>query len=145
MDYLARREHSFFELLQKLTRRFPEEAESRLRMIIQQLADEGLQSDLRFVESYVYFRRQRGFGPAHIRSSLRTRGVTDSLVNQVLFEDDDAWLHGAKALVAARLPHEQTALLFGSREHQKLHRLLQSRGFSSATIRQVLDPLLEHV
>ena len=67
MDFLARREHSFFELSQKLIKKFPDTAPEQLTAIIKTLQDENLQSDDRFAESYVRYRRSRGFGFLHIK------------------------------------------------------------------------------
>ncbi|OED45060.1 hypothetical protein ACH42_05905 [Endozoicomonas sp. (ex Bugula neritina AB1)] len=88
MDLLARREHSFAELTRKLAQRFSEqvvfEQLSRLR-------DEKLQSDERFVESYVYSRQQKGYGPMRIRSDLLQNGLASDLISEYVIDDDDCW------------------------------------------------------
>ena len=51
MNLLARREHSFIELIEKLSRRFPDRdfLSSSLRV----LTEQNLQSDERFAESFI--------------------------------------------------------------------------------------------
>lgn len=142
MDYLARREHSRHELVLKLTRKFPDAAPVEFDVVLDQLSREGLQSDERFVESYVRYRRGKGFGPFHIRAALQQRGVADTIVSRFLFEDDDSWDDIARGLIGNRFGSLSSAIEFGSKLHQRIHRLLQSRGFSPHTIRKIIDPLL---
>ena len=61
MDYLARREQSFYELTQKLNKKFPESDSDLLVEVLDILKAENLQSDDRFTESYVRYRKSRGF------------------------------------------------------------------------------------
>ena len=72
MGLLARREHSDLELQQKLSYRFPDEAE-RVRVEVEQLTAEGLQSNTRLAESVIRTRISRGQGPfkiIHVLSCL---------------------------------------------------------------------------
>ena len=57
MDLLARREHSFFELKQKLLIKYPELNPSNLDLALNQLQCENLISDERFTESYIRYRK----------------------------------------------------------------------------------------
>ena len=137
MDLLARREHSFSELRLKLRRRFGEETPDEiLEEAIQRLADEGLQSDLRFAESYLRLRIGAGFGPQRIRLELRERGIDDAMVNQVMAQCDEDWLARASAVYEKKFGH---TLAEGPRELAKRQRFLHYRGFNPELIRQVLD------
>jgi SOS response regulatory protein OraA/RecX len=71
MDCLARREHSFYELQQKLTKKFPDTDPELLHTIADKLRVEGLQSDARFAESYVRYRKSRGFAETPCRRRQR--------------------------------------------------------------------------
>jgi regulatory protein len=138
MDSLARREHSYVELQRKLRLKYPDAPHDEIDLQLGRLRDQGLQSDARFVESYVRYRKSRGFAYLHIRSDLLGRGVSESLIERNLFEDDDDWLPMAEALVEKKLLGESD-LSFGSKPHLKLLRFLESRGFPPRVTRRALD------
>jgi regulatory protein len=144
MDFLARREHSFHELQHKLHRKFPDSPAAQLDDVLQCLADEGLQSDDRFTESWVRYRQGRGFGYHHIRSDLCARGLSNTTIDRYLFDDDDAWLNSARDLVRKRLRSLNTEIIeFGSKPHRKLLKFLESRGFGHREIRQALEEVVK--
>ena len=138
MDYLARREHSLFELLQKLTKKFPETDSELLLEVLEVLKSENLQSDERFTESYVRYRKSRGFAYLHIKGDLSSRRVSDSLITKHLLVNDKDWQLTADQLVVKRLRHQESPS-FGSKLHTKLTRFLESRGFASTEIRKALE------
>ena len=138
MDSLARREHSYVELQRKLRLKYPDAPHNEIDFQLGRLRDQGLQSDARFVESYVRYRKSRGFAYLHIRSDLLGRGVSESLIESNLFEDDDDWLPMAEALVQKRLLG-QSDLSFGSKPHLRLLRFLESRGLPPRVTRRALD------
>ena len=76
MNLLARREHSLRELHQKLRRRFDDEALVEAELC--RLADENLQSDQRFAESFARQRSGRGYGPQRVRQEMREKGLSDA-------------------------------------------------------------------
>lgn len=124
MDYLARREHSRAELLNKLTAFGfePNAAEDAIAGLI----DDGLQSDRRFVEAFVRSRISQGKGPVRIRADLRDRGVADSLIGDGLLEADQDWYALARDVHARKFGHERPA---DFKEKARQMRFLQSRGF----------------
>jgi regulatory protein len=85
MDLLARREHSRYELLVKLTRRFGDNPEL-FEQEIRKLTDEGLQSDSRLAEAFIRARTNRGQGPVKIKMELRAKQVGDELIS-IAFEE----------------------------------------------------------
>ena len=89
MNLLARREHSRGELLQKLLRRFPDR--KLVSVELQRLTDENLQSDRRYVESFVRQRAGRGYGPRRLRQELRQRDVDDTDIADALASDEFDW------------------------------------------------------
>lgn len=94
MDLLARREHGFTELARKLSGRFPQE---QVVAALTRLQEERLQSDDRFVESYVYSRQQRGYGPLRIQSELLQKGIDRAMIGQYLqVQDALFWEQRAK-------------------------------------------------
>ncbi len=128
MDFLARREHSCLELQQKLSRRFPGAAKS-IKIEVDRLRDEGLQSDTRLAESFVRSRISRGQGPSKIRLELKAKGLADEEISVALAEAEVDWF---------TLASEVAFKKFGFIERQKVDlplksrvsRFLQQRGFS---------------
>jgi len=141
MDLLARREHSRFELARKLRDRFPDADPEFVEDVLARLAEENLQSDRRFAEEYVRMRMRRGFGWLRIRVDLKARGVADSIVSDFARPDEE-WLELAESLVDLRLSGRK-CLMSGGREHQRLFRFLQSRGFSAEIARESLRKRLD--
>ena len=83
MNLLARREHSRWELLQKLKRRFPDSTEVAVSEV-QRLSDENLQSDQRFAQDYVRQRSERGYGLMRVRQGMRERGLSERQLSRAL-------------------------------------------------------------
>ncbi len=137
MDYLARREHSLYELTQKLCKKFPQVDKNLLQEVLETLRSDGMQSDHRFTESYVRSRKSKGFAYQHIKAELSSRRVKSSLIAQYLFIDDEAWQAIADYLVEKKL-RTQEPLEHGSKQHKRLSRFLKSRGFAEAEIRRTL-------
>ena len=132
---LARRDHSRAELLRKLTLRGFAIADAEA--LLDRLADQRLQSDARFAESYARMRSDRGYGPQRIRAELRERGVTAELVEQQLAglasagsRIDDVW----QRKFAGRLPRDY-------RERARQMRFLQQRGFPLGEIHTLFGRL----
>ena len=84
MDLLARREHSRYELLLKLTRRLGDNPEL-FEQEVGKLSDEGLQSDRRLAEAFIRARTNKGRGPVKIKMELRAKQVGDEIIS-IAFE-----------------------------------------------------------
>jgi regulatory protein len=132
MDLLARREHSFHELQQKLSRRFfdPDLISDQLNL----LKDENLQSDERFVESFVNGRKSRGKGPMVIRHELKQKGIAAELVAMYLDDDPDEWLAIAQQTYRKKFGDKPVA---DQKDKARRLRFMQYRGFSGEIIRQL--------
>ncbi|MFK7862686.1 MAG: regulatory protein RecX [Pseudohongiellaceae bacterium] len=142
MDFLARREHSFFELSQKLSRKFPEANLEQLLEVLSALREENLQSDERFTESYVRYRRSKGFGYLHIRADLLNRKVSESLL-EVYLEANEGWCEILNTLIEKKLKAKPgQSLVYGSKEHRRLQSFLTSRGFTGEQIRKGIEDWL---
>ena len=132
MNLLARREHSFRELARKLALRFPEE------IVLEQLSrlrEEKLQSDERFVESFVYSRQQKGYGPVRIRSELYQKGVSSELMEEYLIEGDECWEQIAAEI---RCKKFGDAVPDDYKLRAKQQRYLMQRGFNAGQINTCL-------
>ncbi len=131
-DFLGRREHSRKELQHKLARRCEDEA--LIEELLDKLADEGLQSDERFTESFVHHRVNNGKGPLKIKQELNQRGVDQNLISIYLDSAEFDWLTLAKEVRAKKYGIEAPA------DYQKQalqSRFLYSRGFSSEHIKRL--------
>lgn len=89
MDLLAQREHGRVELTRKLRQRGapPEMIDSAL----DRLADEGLLSESRYLESFIASRARGGYGPQRIREELAQRGLPRGDIDQALRDADIDW------------------------------------------------------
>ena len=134
MDLLSRREHSFAELIEKLFRRFPDRD-----VLVEQLTllnNENLQSDERFVESFINSRKSRGKGPAMIRQELKQRGVDAELVACYLADDNHQWLEIATEAYLKKFGDKPVA---DQKDKAKRLRFMQYRGFSGDIIRKIVQ------
>lgn len=134
MDLLARREHLYRELEQKLTRRFP--APQLITEILDHLLEQNLQSDQRFVASYIRQRSAKGYGPDRIRQELRQKGAAGDLVNEEMRESEADWFTLARN---ARVKRFGDALPKDISDKSKQLRFLQYRGFSGDYAGAALD------
>jgi regulatory protein len=133
IKYLSIREHSRFELEQKLTRKgFEKEL---IDSVLSQLQAGNLLSDERFAESYVRMRTQKGFGPLRIQQELRERGIAEELVKDVLETNETSWVTLASNARQKRFGED---LPKGQREFAKQARFLQYRGFAPSQIKDAL-------
>jgi regulatory protein len=124
MNLLARREHSRNELRQKLCKRF-----SDTRVIDQQidrLAEENLQSDARFAESFVRQRFGRGQGPLRIRQDMRQRGIADDDIQSAMTAEDYDWFASAASVMERKFGSGPAADIH---EKARRSRFMQYRGF----------------
>ena len=129
MDFLARRDHSMQELRQKLKAR--DHDEDAVEAVLQQLREEGLQSDERFTESFVNHRFNAGVGPLKIRHELRQKGGDDTLVDCFLEPLADEW---EAEMQRQRVRKFGEAIPQDYAARMKQARFLQNRGFSPESV-----------
>ena len=133
MNYLARREHSAFELKQKLLKRFS--AVDLVDSAITELSGQHLQSDQRFAEFFVAARTRRGQGPIRIAAELKQRGVAADIIDAVVDPSNGEWIDVAKAVVDKKFGKEAP----GQVNRAKQSRFLYYRGFTSDHIRAAIE------
>lgn len=131
IGYLSRREYSRAELARKLAP-FIEEGDA-LDPLLDSLEREGWLSDARFAES-VMNRRSGRMGASRIVSELRQHGLDGALIDSVGSQLRDT--ERARALAVWR--KKFGALPQSPVERAKQARFLAMRGFSRATISQIL-------
>lgn len=136
MDYLARREHSFSELLNKLSEKYPGfDRDEQIHPVLAKLKEQNLQSDERFVESYVRFRKNKGFGPVKIDAELYHKGVSRTLVSESIDAAGNNWLEQTRLAFNKKYADPDLASI---REKQRYMRFLSQRGFRNEDIAAVL-------
>ncbi len=134
IDLLARREHGRVELTRKLRQRgaSPEMIDTEL----DRLTDEGLLSEARYLESFIRYRANSGYGPARIREDLTQRGLQRADVEQALRQSGFDWGVQLRDVwerkFAARLPTE-------AKERAQQTRFLAYRGYPMELISRLLN------
>lgn len=130
---LSRREHSAFEIRQKLAQR--DFGESEIAQAITELQQGGWLSDERYAEAYVRMRRNKGYGPVRIAMELKERGVNDAVVEHYLQADNEIWRQILKQQYQKKYNDEPVA---DYSDRAKRIRFLQYRGFPLDIIYQVI-------
>jgi regulatory protein len=130
---LSRREHSAFEIRDKLRQRDFDEGE--IEQTIIELQQGGWLSDERFAEAYIRMRQQKGFGPIRIAIELNERGVKESIVDDYLQADDEGW---QQTLEQQYLKKYKNKPVEDYNDRAKRIRFLQYRGFALDVIYQLV-------
>lgn len=132
LGMLARREYSQRELRSRLEQAGCDEGESA--SALDRLRDQHLQDDRRFGEMIVRARMGQGYGPARIRAELRSHGLADAEIAELIEAADANWT----ALAVAQLRRHYGARPAADRsERGKRAAFLLRRGFASETVRIV--------
>jgi len=133
MDLLARREHGRIELTRKLRQRG-----ASLELIepaLDRLAEEGLLSEARYLESYVRMRANAGYGPLRIREELSQRGLAREDIEQALRDSGFDWGEQLRVVWQRKFAGE---LPTDPRERARQGRFLSYRGYSLDMIGRLL-------
>ena len=85
---LAIREHSCFQIKNKLSNKgFDKDV---IENVLQELKDNGFQSDVRYLSEYIRYRQNQGHSSKKIIYELKSNGISSELINQKVneFVDD---------------------------------------------------------
>ena len=134
LDLLSRREHSKYELISKLERRV--DSSDKLVQEIKKLADQNLQSDERFSESYIRSRYNSGFGPSRIKHDLLSRRVTESIINNAFKELDLNWIEKLEKENLKKYGNENPKSV---QELSKRIKFFIQRGFEKEMIKKIIN------
>ena len=133
---LAHREHSQKELLNKLlVKGFDKE---EVLGVIEELARQGWQSDLRYAESYARHRIGKGYGPVFITYELRKNGVDTDNLEDIVQRTAGSWMELLEQVYTKKYGHDS---LLDRNEWAKCSRFLMQRGFSGTMIGALFDHL----
>jgi regulatory protein len=134
--FLSRREYARKELLQKLQQKGF--STSQINPILDELENENLLSDERYIGSFIRIRRFKGYGPLKICAELGKRGIDHNRVRANEEWQESLWQESAKVTRMKRfgeaIPKEKQMRL-------QQARFLQQRGFTSDQIRAALMPI----
>jgi len=130
---LSRREHSAFEIRDKLAKREFDDKEIT-QAIVELIAGDWL-SDERFAEAYIRMRQIKGFGPIRISIELNERGVDESIVEAYLNARDALW---ARSLIEQYKKKYKNKAIENYNDKAKRIRFLQYRGFTLDAIYHIV-------
>jgi regulatory protein len=133
---LATREHSRKELLDKLALRGFDKDDAQA--VIDELAEQGWQDDLRYAESYTRYRIRKGYGPIRISYELRQNGIAACDLEPIVQHEAGSWM--ALLEQVYRKKYNDKTLLERN-EWAKRSRFLLHRGFSGAMVSALFGEL----
>jgi regulatory protein len=131
LDLLSRREHSRKEIKEKLLLRY--ENTEHINVVLEKLVSNNLINDSRFAEAYVLNRKRKGFGPKKIIFELISKGVKESIANEVV-EIEGGWIEAARSAFKKKYKDDQN---IETKEKLKQKTFLQNRGFGFKEIESV--------
>ncbi len=130
LGLLARREHSRRELHRKLRQGGYDGDEAG--EAVDRLGAQHYQDDDRFGEVLVRSRAAQGYGPARLRVELKSHGLSDARIRQLLEEAGVDWAESAAAQLRRRYGTKAPA---DPAEKARRAQFLLRRGFPAATVR----------
>ena len=133
LDLVSRREHSRHELMEKLTKRYPETS-PMIEEALDKLEINKILDDERFAEMYINSRARKGFGPKKIEMELSAKRVDSTFISNAL-EAYETWLENAQKELKKKFK-DQKPMDYQSKMKQK--QFLFMRGFSASIIDKVL-------
>lgn len=133
---LARREHSQQELLTKLALRGFDRDDAQ--PVIDELAEQGWQDDLRYAESYARFRIRKGYGPIRVGYELKQNGIAAFDLEGIVQEETGGWMALLEQVYSKKYANDA---VLERNEWAKRSRFLLHRGFSGAMISALFDQL----
>ncbi len=134
MYILGRRNHSRYELLVKLKRKYPEMV-AEINQVLDRLEKTGVINDITFAHEYVhYIQSSNPKGKLRLQQELQKKGIAPELINTTLADDVLK-----EEVLAMQLAERKLALLPVDLEpikkQEKIYRFLVSRGFAFAIAR----------
>ena len=132
LGLLARGELTRQLLAQKLKQRGYVSAS--VYLVIDELAEQGWQSDQRYTEQYIAMRTRKGFGPVRIQNELEQRGIEEVSASQAM--RDLTW---QDAIASTYRKKYNTRPITDWSDRAKRMRFLQYRGFTTEQIQRFMQ------
>ncbi|TBU92841.1 recombination regulator RecX [Stutzerimonas kirkiae] len=133
MDLLARREHGRIELARKLRQRGAGEA--LIEEALDRLAEQGLLSEARYLESFIRSKAMAGYGPLRIREELAQRGLPRADIEVALSSSGFDWAERLRQVWERKFAE----LPGNARERARQGRFLAYRGYPQDMIGRLLS------
>ncbi|KRE89666.1 recombinase RecX [Frateuria sp. Soil773] len=132
LGLLARREHSRKELGTKL--RQGGYGKDEAHAAIDRLGEQRYQDDDRFAETLLRTRIAQGYGPMRLRVELKSHGLADARIRDLLDAAEADWTASAAGQLRRRYGAGTAA---DPAERARRAQFLLRRGFPAATVRRV--------
>ena len=133
LDLVSRREHSQYQRIQKINKRFPESMPI-IEEVVKKLAVNNILNDERFAEMYLNSRARKGFGPKKIEMELNFKKVDSSFI-AIAIAEYESWTENAQNELLKKFKGVKPTD-YNSKMKQK--QFLFNRGFSSQIIERIL-------
>jgi regulatory protein len=130
---LARRDHSRRELSQKLSQKGF--VSSTIQPVLDELENENLLNEDRFIASFIRSRSAKGYGPLKICAELGKRGIDHNRIRASDEWQETLWQEMA---ISARIKRFGEAIPTAKDKRMQQARFLQQRGFTTDQIRWAL-------
>src|ERR1700730_9610989 len=105
--------------------------------VLDELAADHLQDDTRFLETYIRYRREAGYGPRRILTELAERGVKE-IPDELAKENSTEWLTALERVWQKKFGHQRPLDL---KIKAKQTRFLIYRGFAPEQVHYYLRVL----
>lgn len=138
LRFLAQREHSRRELERKLSSQANTRLSEEVINVLDKLEQQGFLSERRAAEQIARIRRTR-FGSQRIIHELKTKGIDDHLIGDILPVLKETELETALSIWRKKFAQPPAT----REERAKQIRFMMNRGFSMETIQHVLSQATE--
>ncbi len=135
--FLSRREHSEYELVNKLLQKGYESAE--IDQAIGKFKRSNIQSDSRFAESRIRDRAYKGYGEYWVRQELKQHQLSDDAIDAAFAEEPQDWFDIAKCWISKKYSKQSGLMKDDWKRMQKMKTSARNRGFSQDEIRYAVD------
>ncbi|MDP2902136.1 MAG: regulatory protein RecX [Methylovulum sp.] len=140
LRFLACREHSQKGLLNKCLIKGYDKHE--ILAVIEDLAREGWQDDLRYAESYARHRIQKGYGPVFISYQLQQNGVDAVNLDGIVVAVAGSWMAVLEQVYSKKYKHDNPQkVCIARQEWAKRSRFLMQRGFPADMVSALFNHL----
>ncbi|ENQ4672581.1 recombination regulator RecX [Vibrio metoecus] len=134
LQLLSRRDHSEYELHQKLT--LKGHVHEVVDEVVKYCLELGYLSDVRYTASQARQMVHKGYGEQRLRQKLKEKRVAEAVIEQVLAEQTIDWFELAKEVAHKKF---KAGISFERSQYAKQVRYLQYRGFNFDQIRYALQ------
>lgn len=141
--YLSGRDHSSFELRQKVEKKGYRESD--IELVIENLSENGYLNDEKFALKFVEEKTELNqWGPKKIRSHLYKKGIGRQIIDKVLTQKtDDLQLQQICVDLVMKRKRHFLREDDDFKRKQKIYRYLAGRGFSGSVINKALSRITD--